>query len=671
MAKIENLLRYALASIGVVTALIHFAPAHAAPHSQSGVAFAPKRCEDIAAKSLATSDENTECGWLTVPLQHSDPMGEKIELGVVILRAQGNAPQLDPLFMAQGGPGGSTIESYATTLKDSPIRQQRDIVLFDQRGTKHTKPNLYCTEFDDLLLRTAELDIPDDEAQQQGLEAAQACRVRLQKDGVNLNAFDSVENAADVNALREALSYDQINFYGVSYGTLLGQHVMRGFPQILRSVILDGVVAPRQSFIAEAGRSENDALTQLFEACKADTTCNTAYPELERTLYDTSARLNQTPARVLMSDLETSKSYNTVVDGDALQQFVFQSLYATDLLPYLPFMIFEASKGNHAPLGNVGSLFVFDRSVSTGMYFSMTCAEDGNFDPNAVDNTGIRPQVAERNVRDLKSLRETCAMWNVALLPASADAPIESDIPTLLLSGRFDPITPARNADDVARTLTNATSFVFPNTGHGAFQSEPCATGIVEAFLADPATKPDGSCVNMLQPPQFKTRADIVPVPVLAQLLSLNERVRLPAALVGIGLLLLLSAWLVIPLSWLFRLVMNRTGGTLPALAKAMPWLTLLNGAVLAVFFGVITAVTATLIRDNDYLFLFGLPVSSAWAFVLPIVSVVLTLLVVMGTVAGLRSNGWGILRKINRTVLALSSIACMVGLAMMGLLRL
>ncbi len=646
-------------------------PIYAAP-AQTGAAFVREACSDVVVGGNlpGTLDESTECGWLTVPLQHGNPDGETIELGVVILRAKDAANRArDPLFMAQGGPGGSTIESYLSTMADSPIRTQRDIVLFDQRGTKHTRPQLQCGEFDDLLLRTVELDVPDAEAEKQNLEATQACRTRLQKEGVNLSAFDSVENAADVNALREALGYDQINFYGVSYGTLLGQHVMRNSPQILRSIILDGVVAPRQSFVAEAGRSENNALTQLFGACKAAAKCNTAYPNLEKALYEASARLNQTPARVPMSDLETSKSYNVVVDGDSLQSVVFQSLYATDLLPYLPYMIDEASKGNYAPLGNVASLFVFDRSVSYGMYFSMTCAEDGNFDPNAVDSSGLRPQIAERNIRDLKSLQETCALWNVELLPASADAPVESDVPTLLLSGRFDPITPAKNAEDVARTLSNATTFVFPNTGHGAFQSEKCASRIAQAFLDDPKAKPDGSCIGALKPPQFRTRADIMPVPALANFLSINERVRLPLALAGIGLLLLLGAWLVIPLSWVLRLVMKRTGGTLPTMAKAMPWLTLLNGFVLAVFFGALAAAVVGLIQNNDYLFLFGLPVHDRWIFVLPIVGVGLTTFVLIGTVAGLRSNGWGVLRKINRAVLALACVVCLVGLGMMGLL--
>jgi pimeloyl-ACP methyl ester carboxylesterase len=74
------------------------------------------------------------CGYLTVPEQHSQPAGPTIELGVVILKSTGASPRPDPLVMAQGGPGGSTIHTYTTLLLNSPLRRERDIVLFDQRG---------------------------------------------------------------------------------------------------------------------------------------------------------------------------------------------------------------------------------------------------------------------------------------------------------------------------------------------------------------------------------------------------------------------------------------------------------------------------------------------------------------------------------------------------------
>ena len=100
------------------------------------------------------------------------------------------------------------------------------------------------------------------------VDAMAACHARLEKEGINLSAFDSLENASDIDAVRQALGYSQINLYGVSYGTLLSLHLMGQHPEILRSVILDGVVPPQTNFILESVQSENRFFNLLFESCE-------------------------------------------------------------------------------------------------------------------------------------------------------------------------------------------------------------------------------------------------------------------------------------------------------------------------------------------------------------------------------------------------------------------
>jgi pimeloyl-ACP methyl ester carboxylesterase len=654
-----------LAGVFILSTLI--APATAS--AQTGVSFKSTSCETFqgSGPTPIEFDENTECGWLTVPAQHSDPAGPTIQLGVVILRASGSEPAADPLVMAQGGPGGSTIDSYASLMQDSILRRDRDIVLFDQRGTTHTMPALECAELNQLTLDTAEQNLSDEEEERLSLKAVQACRDRLTKAGANLSAFDSVENAADVNALREALGYDKINFYGVSYGTLLGQHLMRDFPETLRSIILDGVAPAEGSFINESGQSENRSLTQLFDACKADAKCNAAYPNLEQRYFETVDRLNQQPARVLMQDLQSGKRFNTFLDGDALQSVIFQSLYATDLLRFLPYAMAKASAGDLRPIGNIGSLFVFDRSVATGMYFSVMCAEDGSLPAEAPNDAGVRPEIATRNAQDQRDFEQLCKLWNVLPLPNAVNEAVKSDVPTLLLSGHFDPITPPANAERVAATLPNSFAFTFPDTGHGALNSEKCAEQIARAFLNDPSQKPDASCIDALKPPAFIASDDVLPVASLLRLISLSEQARGELIVFGIALLLLLSAWVVLPASWLLRKAMKRDGAALSPLAKTMPWLVLLNGIVLLVFFAALAAYALGAANENDVMFLFGAPASMWPWFVLPFISVVLSVLIVIGTVAGWRS-GWGWLRRINRAVYAVAGVACLVVLAVWGM---
>lgn len=656
-----------LAGVVILSSLI--APATA--QAQNGVSFKPTDCEDFQGDGPVpiTFDENTQCGWLTVPAQHADPAGAKIELGVVILKANGESPQPDPLVMAQGGPGGSTIGSYGSLMQDSTLRQDRDIVLFDQRGTAHTRPALECEELNQLTLDTAELDLPDDEVDRLSMEAAQACRERLVKAGVDLSAFDSVENAADINALREALGYDTINFYGVSYGTLLGQHLMRDFPQNLRSVILDAVAPAEGSFINESGRTEDRALTALFSACKADAACNAAYPNLEQRYFETVARLNQQPARVMMFDPASGKRYNTVIDGDSLQSVVFQALYATDLLAYLPYIMDRASAGDLTPVGNIGSLFVFDTSVATGMYFSVMCAEDGSLQNTPPDTTGLRPEVAERNAGDQEDFEKLCQLWKVQPLPDAVNNAVQSDVPALVLNGSFDPITPPANGERVAATLPNSYVFTFPNTGHGALNSVDCAMRIARNFLNDPSTRPNASCIDALKPPAFVASSDVLPVTALFRVISLSEQGR--SELIGFiaGLLALLSAWLVLPAVWLLRTLMKRENAPLPRWAKATPWLVLANGVVLTVFFIMLASYTLSASSNGDVTFLVGMPASTRLWFLLPIVSLTLTAFIVVGVVAGWRSHGWGWVRRIVYSLYAFAGIGCLAVILSWGML--
>lgn len=203
-------------------------------------AWTPVDCSTF--KVTAPDDSGVDCGYVTVPRRHAAPGGPTIQLATVILPAVGADRRSDPLFVAQGGPGGSSIDSYAMYLLDSPSSRpavNRDLVIWDQRGTLYSKPALMCPEVSKQELDEAQTN-KDSDAEEAA--AYRACGERLATEAGDLSAFNSVENADDIEALRVALGYDQINFYGVSYGTELGQFLMRQHPEHLRSVVLDAVV---------------------------------------------------------------------------------------------------------------------------------------------------------------------------------------------------------------------------------------------------------------------------------------------------------------------------------------------------------------------------------------------------------------------------------------------
>jgi pimeloyl-ACP methyl ester carboxylesterase len=444
------------------------------------------------------------CGYLTVPEDYADPAnGRTLRLAVARIAAVSPNPAPDPLIIMQGGPGGSTLADFSVFAEFRefiPFMAEREMILFDQRGTLYSEPFLSCTEEDEFLRSAAQTGISTEDynAQYPGILAA--CRARLSAEGVNTNAFDSVANAADVESLRVALGYEQVNLYGVSYGTLLALHVMRDHPQGIRSVILDAVVPTQTNFFIEAGQSAQRAFDTLFAACAADAACNEAYPTLEADFYGLYESLEAAPATVDYNDPETGESYAVVVDGERFLGLNFLLMYNTPYIPLLPLNItLAAETGDFSYLLDAIAFAYFDSMSSDGMYWSVVCAEEGDFTLEEVtaSTEGLRPEVAR--VFDPSYGLDVCAAWAVEVLPALVDEPVVSDIPTLLMSGQFDPITPPAYAEIAASTLSQSYNLVFPGVGHGAIGAGDCPFNIMADFLNEPSQAPDSSCINEMR----------------------------------------------------------------------------------------------------------------------------------------------------------------------------
>ena len=135
--------------------------------------------------------QDVDCGYLTVPEDRTSNSSATIQLAFAILYAPAADVKPDPLIYLAGGPGGNAVGELSAWV-DTPYVQDRNLILLDQRGTGYSLPSLNCPEKEDNA---------DD--------ATQACRDRLIGEGVDLQAYNSAENAADVADLRVALGYEE------------------------------------------------------------------------------------------------------------------------------------------------------------------------------------------------------------------------------------------------------------------------------------------------------------------------------------------------------------------------------------------------------------------------------------------------------------------------------
>jgi pimeloyl-ACP methyl ester carboxylesterase len=458
--------------------------------------------------------ETVECGYLIVPENRVDPDGRDIRLAVAIFRHPDGASEPDPIVYLEGGPGGSPLEMHAPNFDayfGPMFAANRDIILFDQRGVGFSEPALDCPAFTELYLDLLDSKVDGElltaqEILNRKVEAFVACAEDLSAIA-DLSAYNTVANAADVNDLRIVLGYEKVNLWGGSYGTRLALGVMRDFPEGVRSVVLDAPYGPKVDVYLATPSSFDRALTVLTKGCAADDACDAAYPDLRTVLFDTVDRLNASPATVEVIHPLTRESYTKVLAGDGLTELMFRSLYDTSMRPLLPQAIYDASENIFTSFLPTAMFDILRQEFrSWGMYFSVLCNEEISFSTweefEAVvahypEFTGF---FAGFEVGGLAYA--VCPGWGAGRADARENEPVTSDIPTLIMTGEYDPIVPPGWGQGAAETLTNSYFFEYPGMGHGV-SFGGCPRSMMLAFLDDPGAAPDDACIAEMEVAPF------------------------------------------------------------------------------------------------------------------------------------------------------------------------
>lgn len=502
--------RYTRATFTCTPPLTPSAPTHTPTHTsivQPASAFAPrfeKASCPLALPQGAVEGQDIWCGYATVPERHAEPQGTTIRLAVAVIPATRDDPQPDALLMLSGGPGESALASFIPLLAlpgFSELWAERDVVLIEQRGTQYATPFLQCNNMLDVKLEIMGQRLQEAEEDALRLQAWTECRDQFVTSGVDLAAYNSLENAADVVAVADALGYDQVNLFGGSYGSLLAQHVMRDHPDRVRSAILSDVSPLRHKpNVLYKAHSMDRSLRLLFDQCAADEACDQAYPDLENVYWALVTRLDQTPAMLKIENPGTGEAHDLILTGDRLVALTRNLLYMTALLPDLPGAIYDMTEGDFALLEWVESRFTFSLDLADGMYISVVCAELADFQTSDMAHTQELYPPVVRVVDDLinEVMLQPCPVWGVQHLGSNLDQSLETDIPTLMLSGEFDPTVPPHLAQVAAEGLDNAYLYSFPGTSHSVFAGNECARTMALDFLHDPSQAPDAACLHAL-----------------------------------------------------------------------------------------------------------------------------------------------------------------------------
>jgi len=463
------------------------------------------RFESTPCKIAVARGITVRCGYLRVPETRARANGKTsktVRLYTTIFSSSQANPSKRALVVLHGGPGGSSAPfvRWVGGGSGSSLLSSGDVVLFDQRGSGNSLPSTSCYP----ELSALQPVKSSSENVQAEVQATLECKGRLERTGINLGSYTTLENAADVDDLRRALGYAQFDALGASYGSRLALEVTRLYPQSLRSMTLTGVYAPGTSAINSA-LSFDESLSTVFRLCSANLSCNSRYPDLERLLSRAYAQLNANPITLDLPALDGPRR----IDGDLLIELIRNELYTRRGAEFLPALLLEIEQGGLEPnslerLTRAASdVLGRDLSVGDGAHYSTMCSSDWPLWTPLPTN--LRPEVS-RSMATLNFdlYKNICAGWTGAAQVQNLK-PVSARVPALLVSGEFDPITPPSLAGFAAQSLPLSQSVTVPASGHSAiFERGRCFADTVKAFLADPRAKLNTACLSAAGPLEFE-----------------------------------------------------------------------------------------------------------------------------------------------------------------------
>lgn len=441
------------------------------------------------------SKMQARCGTLMVPEDRRVKGGRQISLKIVVFPATGSQRADDPVFYLAGGPGSAAAseEGPYVAAESAKIRERRDMVFVDQRGTGGSNA-LECELFDknDLQSFLGHWNPPD---------KVRECRQRLEKIA-DLRLYTTSIAMDDLEAVRKALGYKKINLMGGSYGTRAAREYIRRYEKNVRAAVLHGISLASQFMPRDFPQDTQRALDGVVAECLADTACKAAFPDLKDEVKQVLDKLVKGPIETEITIPQSDKKARVKLSRDLAAEAVRYMLYQARSAGRLPLLFHLAAGGNFAPAAESALFYrqVLVGSGSTGMYLSVTCAEDLPW---------IEPGVGERNAIGtflgdyrLRQQREACAEWPRGEIPKGYSQPVRSNIPALILSGQFDPVTPPSSGDAAAKMMPNSLHIIVPSGGHGfnGLAGLECIDRLTAEFIARGSAKNlDASCVKNIR----------------------------------------------------------------------------------------------------------------------------------------------------------------------------
>lgn len=428
-----------------------------------------------------------QCTTFAVPEDRSKPGGRSIALNIAWIPPRNTGdPATDPVFFLAGGPGQAAVATFpALAPVFSDVMKDRGIVLVDQRGTGKSNP-LNCKSAGNEQVDS------DPAAARTWIEG---CIAELSAKA-DLRRYTTTDAVADLDAVRKAIGADRINLIGVSYGTRMAQQYALRHPQHVRTVTLDSPVPNTLGLGNIFAGNLDRALQAQFALCKESPACKGRMGDPRAELQAVLTRLRANPVQVTYRDGSTGEEVTETMTADHVAGLVRMYSYMPAAGALLPQLIHEASQGRYANLMALAKMMQGDMqdAMAMGMQMSVICTEDA-----ASMVTRAEDADTVLGNRMVEAMAAMCQAWPKGDKPADFNTPLKGDLPVLVLTGEFDPVTPPRYGEQIAnKGLPNARWLNLKGQGHNVIGAG-CMPKLFAQFIEKADAKAlDAKCLDKL-----------------------------------------------------------------------------------------------------------------------------------------------------------------------------
>ncbi|WP_338766253.1 alpha/beta fold hydrolase [Bernardetia sp. ABR2-2B] len=418
-------------------------------------------------------------GRMQVKENRKNPNSELISISFIQLKSSTPTSE-NPLVYLEGGPGSSStwqatypeyLESWVELLEYS------DVILLDQRGTGQGARRVTHIVSEDVPSKI----FVDEKLRQDYFNNVEENALNAFKErGVDLKGYTTLQNAADIEALRIALSYQKISLMGFSYGTHLAQTYMKYYGENVEKAILIGTEGLNHTKKTPLSMDMQFKKIALMAAQKKEV--SEKVPNLLELHKIVIEKLNSNPVEMKIISPLTRKPMKIELNGYALNMILRFDIGDASDIPIFPKLLYDASQDNY----DILKWFVQKR---IGMFYGingMSMMTDKASGATAYRNEKIKHELEESMFANI--FKETESKNDKELNIDLGDefrSPFASDIPVLFLSGTLDFNTPPYQAEEVRWGFPNSEHIIIKNAGHEQIRRHPKANAAMVSFLKD------------------------------------------------------------------------------------------------------------------------------------------------------------------------------------------